>query len=586
MRGKQGFFIQLFLFLSGLLLLLPVASMARAQEETPDEPERRVNLTVDFTVYKWWLIRYADNQVMCTVLTEREGLPNFADIDYHCGPSISREWEKSAPCPYSGEELNKCSGYYLHALGSSPAKREVEVVLPLPEVYLSLEGCEPKAPQNTCSTSPNLVFAGEEPLPNEQVIRIQGRIGEEPFSCPGSQCSIPLRPTGEEGVAIEFWADSSYGDSSDHFTGKVRMVPWGDFMAPEDGSNEEPLWYVDVLSSQWRGPKPASCSNVWQVFPDLMGPAPWLTSPDDPAALATDLSYYYLAGMLIRQGVVDAPQCANYGLREDNHTIANECGVDAAREAVVAWQNVFDAEILAVSDQTGVPAQLLKNVFSRESQFWPGIYTRFEEAGFGQLTEKGADAVLLWNPSFFDQFCPLVLSSEICRLGFGNLAQDYQNMLRGALVSTVNATCLDCPMGIDLSQANFSISVFAETLLANCVQVEQIIYNTTTLPAGEFSTYEDLWRFTLVNYNAGPGCLSDAIEKSLLFGQDLNWKNVSANMEISCQAAIDYVNTISQAPKPTPSPTPWLESTSYVQPEYAPLPTPTPVPPAIQDPYY
>lgn len=573
------------LILLGLLMIFRAASLVRAQEEGPDEPERDLTLTVDFTVYKWWLIRYSDNQVICTVLTEKEGLPVYADIDYHCGPTISRQWENSAPCPYSGSEINKCSGFYLHFLGSSQAQRKVEVTLPLPQVFISLEGCIPVPPQNTCNTTPSLLFSAEEPLPNEQVIRVQGWIGAESFSCPGSQCSIPLKPTGDGGTEIQFWADSSYGDSSEHYTGKVRLVPWGDFMAPEEQASDEPLWYVDVLSSQWRGPRPASCSDVWQAFPELKGPAPWLTTPQDPAALATDLSYYYLAGMLIRQGAVDASQCPNAGLREDSQTIANECGIEAAAEAVQAWQNDFDAEIVRIANETGVPAQLLKNVFSHESQFWPGIYAKFEEAGFGQMTEKGADVVLLWNSSFFEQFCPLVLSSDICRLGFGNLSQAYQNMLRGALVSTVNATCLDCPLGIDLTQANFSISVFAETLLANCVQVEQMIYNTTTRSAGEYSSYEDLWRFTLVNYNAGPGCLSDAIELTLLYRQALNWANVSGNLTEGCRQAVQYVETVSKAPQPAPTATPWVESTLYVQPEYAPLPTATPQPPPTQEPF-
>ena len=37
----------------------------------------------------------------------------------------------------------------------------------------------------------------------------------------------------------------------------------------------------------------------------------------------------------------------------------------------------------------------------------------------------------------------------------------------GALVQKVNAACPDCPDGIDLTQANFSISIFARSILAN-----------------------------------------------------------------------------------------------------------------------
>ncbi len=74
---------------------------------------------------------------------------------------------------------------------------------------------------------------------------------------------------------------------------------------------------------------------------------------------------------------------------------------------------------------------------------------------------------------------PLVLDTEVCQRGFGNLDQAEQEMLRGALVQKVNAACPDCPLGIDLTQANFSISIFARSLLANCEQVGQIIFNTT-----------------------------------------------------------------------------------------------------------
>jgi len=38
-------------------------------------------------------------------------------------------------------------------------------------------------------------------------------------------------------------------------------------------------------------------------------------------------------------------------------------------------------------------------------------------------------------------------------------------------VQNVSAACPDCPLGIDLRQANYSISIFARSLLANCEQV-------------------------------------------------------------------------------------------------------------------
>ena len=166
---------------------------------------------------------------------------------------------------------------------------------------------------------------------------------------------------------------------------------------------------------------------------DLGGPPEWLTSPEQSAGSTVDISYYYLAGALITYGVVDASGCLDGGLQAPN--IASTCGVEAARPQLVEWQNRFDGEILQASQDTGVPARLLKNVFSRESQIWPGIYKTYKEAGLGQLTDNGADTILLWNPDFFAQFCPLVLDQSYCALGWGNLGATEQNLLRGALVT-------------------------------------------------------------------------------------------------------------------------------------------------------
>ncbi|MCK7519823.1 MAG: hypothetical protein MZV64_19885 [Ignavibacteriales bacterium] len=64
---------------------------------------------------------------------------------------------------------------------------------------------------------------------------------------------------------------------------------------------------------------------------------------------------------------MDASFCADGGLLPDGG--ASACGQEAAREAVNAWQNQFDDIILDVAKGTGVPANLLKNLFAIESQF-------------------------------------------------------------------------------------------------------------------------------------------------------------------------------------------------------------------------
>jgi hypothetical protein len=85
-------------------------------------------------------------------------------------------------------------------------------------------------------------------------------------------------------------------------------------------------------------------------------------------------------------------------------------------------------------------------------------------------------------------------------------------------------------------------------MLANCEQAGQIVENVTGGPAGNSVSYEDLWKFTLVNYNAGPGCLGNALDATFGGEEDLvlNWDNVSARLEPGCQGAIDYVESISR----------------------------------------
>jgi hypothetical protein len=548
------------------------ASNARAQEASTG-PKRRAELSIDTTYYRWWMSRWKTNQLVCEVFVEHEGLPSGKEIYYACGKDLHKEWFNTSAC--NENDISQCSGVYLHPAGSEPRQKKVLVDLPPAEVWISLEGCTLQPPENRCDSTPRLLFSADEPLPNELIIRINGIINGEPFSCEGGSCSIPIQPTGLQGSQIEFWADSSYGDSSEHYTGLVRVIPWGDFMAPEGKAQEEQSWYVDVLSTQWRGERMASAAEIWQVFPTLGGPADWLRSPANPEDLESTISYYYLAGMLIRNGAVDASGCPMGGLEGD--LTANVCGVQAALAQVHEWQNGFDSEILRVAEDSGVPAQLLKNIFSRESQFWPGIYKNYREAGLGQMTSNGADTILLWNPVFFEQFCPLVLSEGTCQYGWNEMDAYNQNLLRGALVQKVNATCVDCPLGIDMSQANFSVGVFSQTLLANCQQTGQIIYNTTRRTPGQLSSYEDLWRFTLVNYNAGPGCLGHAVTTAWRAGEPLDWEHVSSHLQKPCQPAIRYVEEVTSmelldvyaapgAPSPTPGPT------------ATPPPTPTPGP--------
>ncbi|HSV85639.1 MAG TPA: hypothetical protein VLH85_03625 [Levilinea sp.] len=503
-------------------------------------PRRTTEITIDVDLYEWWLILWRDNSIRCRIIVDHDGLPTAREISRACTQKDYQTWLETLPC--NEVDITRCKGVYLFQASRGRGQRTINLDLPPSEVWISLGGCSEGAFSNQCNDLPYLLLSGLEPLPNETIVRIQGTIDGEPFSCRRDLCRIPLRPTGRSGIQIEFWADSSFGDSSEDYTALVRVIPWGDFMAPEGPRNDPRLYYVDVISSQWEGQRAASCSATWQSFPDVGEPPEWLRTPEAVAELTSSVSFYYLAGMLIRNGAVDARTCSNGGMA--NNVVANSCGVQLALPQVRQWQNRFDADILQVAVDTGVPAQLMKNIFARESQFWPGIYRTYREAGLGQLTNNGADTILLWNDSFYAQFCPLVLSQEACETRFTHLDERYQAMLRGALVQQVNAACVDCEAGIDLSQARFSVNIFAHALIANCEQVTQVFWNLTRQFPGRMSSYNDLWRFTLVNYNAGAGCLYRAVQRAWLNREPLDWEHVAPYLEPACQGAIRYVESI------------------------------------------
>jgi hypothetical protein len=576
--------------LAALLVIALLAVLAGSgvfnAAQAQDEPERTKTISMDVTAHKWWLVNWADNSTECVLYTEHEGLPAANEVYDSCGEETYKKWQKSTPCDAAanGGDTSTCPGVYMYDSGSETIQKQMQISLPAPDVWISITGCEFQPGENYCTGVPNLVLTGEETLPNESIIRIEGKFAGKSFSCAGSECVLPLTPTGKKGVQLIFWGDSSFGDSTQKYKALVRVTPWGDFAAMEGDSQDPVAYYVDIISPQWKaGKQTSTCAAIWESFPDVQGPPDWLDTPLDSSELSSSVSMHFLAAMLIQNGSVDARACPAGGL--DTPTSANQCGVEKAQDAVTTWQNQFDEQIFQASQDTGIPGQLIKNIFSRESQLWPGIYHNVEEAGLGQLTEDGAEAALLWNPDFYTQFCPLVLSEETCDRGYGNLEEKEQTLLRGALVKKVNASCPDCPAGIDLSQANFSVQVFAETLVGNCAQVDRMIYNLTGATSGSISNYNDLWRFTLVNYNAGPGCLWKAMSRTWKAKDPMDWLHVAANLDPICRLGVDYVIGVSNGDTedilvystalPTTTPTPIRTATRTRTPTMTRTPTRT-----------
>jgi hypothetical protein len=510
--------------------------------ESGEIPERQTTILVTREFYEWWLIRWEDNQFTCQIFTDHENLPSGQEILKACGNDVYTQWVKTPPCGIAGkgdDEITSCPGFYLHNVGHRVIDQVITVDLPTPKVWIDLANCYPFLPENLCREQPFLLLTGEEPLPNERIITIHAILDGVSYTCDGETCQIPLQPTTGRGVEVVFWADSSFGDSSNEFTALIRLFDSGVSPFPSGGG-----WYIDVLSSQWLGGTTESCAQMWKTFPSVGIPPRWLLTPSQEEYLSSSEPYHYLAGRLIANKLVDIEGCPDGGLLPNGY--ANTCGLERARNIVDLWQNRFDPIILQVATETGIPAQLLKNLFAQESQFWPGEFRIAGEYGLGQMTDMGADTVLLWNHSFYNQFCPLVLEKSACARGYLKLNKDERAILRGALAIHTGADCPDCPEGINLEQADFSVMIFAQSLLANCSQVSRTVYNATRSSPGEVSNYEDLWRFTLANYNAGAGCLAHAIYSTWQERLPLTWEHVSANFTEPCQGAIVYVENVTK----------------------------------------
>src|SRR5512140_2028042 len=179
----------------------------------PPGPDRVTTITVTYTAYEWWMATWNKNQVVCDLVVDHEGQPTLGEIYENCGQAIYKVFKKQPPC----DTFNRadCQGYYLVLINTTETQKQVAVLLPPPTVALTLEGCDAvsRAGTNICENAPILVLTGQEPLPNEHIVAIEGTMDGQPFACDPT-CKMVLSPTDSDGVALEFWAWSSYGDSS------------------------------------------------------------------------------------------------------------------------------------------------------------------------------------------------------------------------------------------------------------------------------------------------------------------------------------------------------------------------------------
>ncbi|HUS88920.1 MAG TPA: hypothetical protein VMW91_06040 [Desulfosporosinus sp.] len=265
----------------------------------------------------------------------------------------------------------------------------------------------------------------------------------------------------------------------------------------------------------------------------------WLYIPEYEYELNTEEQYFFLAGQLISNNVVDASICPLGGLIHNGY--ANACGMATALPTVIKVQNMLNEPILQAWKEVGVPPVLLKQLIRIESQFWPSMYTNGEnndvyEYGFGHITHMGMQNALQWNRDLYKKVCS-VSDSVNCVWDSG--------MVNQILLSLVS-TCSNCENGINPNLMNRSVDILAETVLGYCYQTEQLIFNATDWHPSLVVDYATIWKLTLMNYTSGPQCVLDTIESTFeMTDGPMDWFEISANVPSgNCKYGLEFADRI------------------------------------------
>ena len=264
----------------------------------------------------------------------------------------------------------------------------------------------------------------------------------------------------------------------------------------------------------------------------------WIYVPESADQLYTEEHYFFLAGQLITNKVVDASICPSGGLMRNGY--ANACGMATALPTVIIVQNMPNEPILQAWKEVGVPPVLLKQLILRESQFWPSLYNAGENDsvyhyGFGHITSIGMQNALEWNRD---------LSAKVCSVSDVNCA--YNLGIVNQVLYSLIATCDTCKYGINPNLVNYSVDILAEAVLGHCYQTSQLVFNATDWNPGLVVDYATIWKLTLMNYTSGPGCVFDAIVSTFEITEGpMNWSEISANVSgKNCIYGLEYANQI------------------------------------------
>lgn len=498
-----------------ILLLLALVGGLTAGPCAAQSGERIQYLAQEGMVHVWTLKAWKDNALLCEIYRQDEATPDGTDIAAYCGQKVYQKWVSSPPCSTFVEngKTDGCEGSYLTYLGYYYRNYQSYETLPLASITFSIEGCRLG---EWCSQAPVITFTAAEPLAGHSIVEIAYESGGTRNSCYESDtCHYRVPITQQEGMWLDYWAVSSYGDESQHHTLHLRNLYRG-----ANGGE----YLLDILS-----PTASSdfAAQTWDIFPTKAHPEGelfHLTASE--AELLTHHELFYLAGKLIFTGEVDARACVGSGLLGNN--MANTCGQEAAAEESLDWQNRYNSQLFQAARTYQLPPRLVKALIAQESQFWPDPGIQYEY-GLGSLSENGVDVLLAWDVSSYLALCAQMYQEDSCAPGYASLSADQRAGLRGLALQAVGT--------------DDEIDLITRVLRANVSQVTQTLDDLVDQPLALLTSYEDLWYFTLVNYHAGNSCLSGGLKSLVESEQDLNFENYCA-LASNCPTACLFVERV------------------------------------------
>lgn len=328
---------------------------------------------------------------------------------------------------------------------------------------------------------------------------------------------INVEETSSEGVKVTYWAESAtsaYALADSSF--RMRYIPSGR------------QFVFQLLGEQWLDEIPGGVL-VWEMFPSMeIFEYGWAQRITDEEDLYTTIDYTLLAGKLIWEGIVTPKDCPNRGLLANG--AADTCGMEAAREKVIEWQNRYNAEIMDAALDSHVPARLLKGMIGQESQFY-AKWQMPDEYGLGMLTEHGVDMLLQWNEAYYMKKCGLIYGADYCENGYLNLTDEQQAVLIGYVIQEIGT--------------EKEYHILAEALYASCFQANYIVSYYSDKAPNQVTDYETMWRIAMGIYHAGFGCVADGVSAGWGKGDgSLEWENIQPYLIGDCSSAADYFDKV------------------------------------------